>query len=228
MTAALIFPTALNLATSTTQIVAQRFSTSWPWYIIRGAGFIAAGLIVLLMLSGILQVTGLIYRFIEPITAWAIHKALAIALCISIAVHIGFLLIDNYVRFSLVQLFVPLESHYNNSTTFLGVALGSLSVSLGILAMYGIAVIVASSLGWIDTKKRAWKSLHYLSYAVAVFVFLHALYTGSDLKYGVFRLAWIGLGAVVVLGILSRLWRAGTTRPKRPPAGEEPDKQATH
>jgi len=228
MTAVLIFPAALNLATSTTQIVAQRFSTSWPWYIIRGAGFIAAGLIVLLMLSGILQVTGLIYRFIEPITAWAIHKALAIALCISIAVHIGFLLIDNYVRFSLVQLFVPLESHYNNGTTFLGVALGSLSVSLGILAMYGIAVIVASSLGWIDTKKRAWKSLHYLSYAVAIFVFLHALYTGSDLKYGVFRLAWIGLGAMVVLGILSRLWRAGTTRPKRPSAGEEPDRQATH
>jgi len=228
MTTVLIFPTALNLATSTTQIVAQRFSTSWPWYIIRGAGFIAAGLIVLLMLSGILQVTGLIYRFIEPITAWAIHKALAIALCVSIAVHIGFLLIDSYVRFSLVQLLVPLESRYNNGTTFLGVALGSLSVSLGILAMYGIAVIVASSLGWIDTKKRAWKSLHYLSYAVAVFVFLHALYTGSDLKYGVFRLAWIGLGAVVVLGILSRLWRAGTTQPKRPQAGEEPDRQATH
>lgn len=228
MTTTLIFPAALNLATSTTQIVAQRFSTSWPWYIIRGAGFIAAGLVVLLMLSGILQVTGFIYRFIEPITAWAIHKALAIALCVSIAMHIGFLLIDNYVRFSPVQLLVPLESHYNNGTAFLGVALGSLSVSLGILAMYGIAIIVASSLGWIDTKKRAWKSLHYLSYVVAIFIFLHALYTGSDLKYGVFRLAWIGLGAVVILGILSRLWRAGTTRPKRLTPGSTDDGAASH
>lgn len=218
-----ILPLAAHMAASATQVIATRFSTSWPWYIIRGAGFIAAGLIVLLMLSGIMQVTGLIYRFVEPITAWAIHKALAIALCISIGVHIGFLLIDHYVRFSLIQLFIPLTSHYNNGTALLGIALGSLAVSLGILAMYGVAILVASSLGWIDTKKRTWRALHYISYAVAVLVFLHALYAGSDLRYGIFREAWIVLGLVVVLGIVSRLWRTGTLRHKKPPIDQNDD-----
>lgn len=199
---------------NTVQLVTQRIATSWTWYIIRGAGFVAAGLIVLLVLTGIMQITGLMYRFVEPITAWAIHKALAIALCICIAAHVGFLLIDHYVHFSFIQVLIPFTSQYNNNTKFLGMALGSLAVSLGILSMYGIAIIVASSLGWIDTKKRAWRSLHYLSYAVALLIFLHALYTGSDLKYGLFRKAWLLLGFVVVLGILSRLWRVGTMRAK--------------
>ena len=44
-------------ATDTVHVVTNRLSTSWPWYIIRAAGFISAGLLVLLMLSGIGQVT---------------------------------------------------------------------------------------------------------------------------------------------------------------------------
>jgi predicted ferric reductase len=194
-------------AASTVQVVTHRVGSSWPWYIIRGAGFVAAGLIILLMLSGIGQVTGIIYRYIEPIKAWAIHKALALALCGAIVVHIGFLLIDKYVRFNIVQLLVPFASRYNNGTRVLGMPLGALAVTFGILSMYGVAIIVASSLGWIDTKKKTWKLLHYISYAVAFLIFLHAVYVGSDLKYGTFRMVWIAAGFVVLLGIAARLWR---------------------
>ena len=199
-------------AASAVHVATQRVGASWPWYVIRGAGFTAAGLLVLLMLSGIGQVTGLIYRFIEPLKVWALHKALAIALCVSIAIHIGFLLIDHYVKFSLTQLFVPFLSHYNNKTQFLGLPLGTIAIALGVLAMYGVAIIVLSSLGWIDTKKGAWRKLHYLSYVVAIFVFIHALYAGSDLEYGTFRAAWLLLGVVVFVGILARIYRAGTLK----------------
>lgn len=192
--------------------IAQRAGASWPWYIIRGAGFVAAGLIVLLVLSGIGQVTGIAYKYIEPVKMWAIHKALALALCASIALHVGFLLIDNYVRFSAGQILIPFASTYNNGTKLLSLPLGTLAVGLGVLSMYGVAIIVASSLGWIDSKKSAWRTLHYLSYIVAIFIFLHALYVGSDLKYGTFRMLWILLGAIVSLGLIARLWRAGTTK----------------
>ncbi len=215
MTTLLLTATLHNyVASSTAHIVTQRVSTSWPWYIIRAAGFIAAGLLVLLMLSGIGQATGIIYRFIEPIKLWAIHKALGIALAASIAVHVGFLLIDHFVPFSLVQILVPFDSHYNNGVKLWGLSLGGLAVSLGILAMYGVIIIVLSSLNWIDTKKKTWRTLHYISYAVAFFIFLHALYVGSDLKYGTFREAWIALGLIVAVAILLRLWRVGTK--KRP------------
>lgn len=190
----------------------NRVATSFPWYVVRAAGFIAAGLIVLLMLSGIGQVTGYTYRFLEPVKAWAVHKTLAIALVISIGVHIGFLLLDHFVPFSLTQLLVPFASRYNNGTQLLGIPLGGLAVALGVLAMYGVIVIVLSSLGWINTRRQRWHKLHYISYVVMFFVILHALYTGSDLKYGLFREAWIGLAAVVGLAVLSRLTRSGTMK----------------
>lgn len=197
---------------NTISVASQRVGASWPWYIIRAAGFTAAGLIVLLMLSGIGQVTGLTYRFIQPVKAWVIHKALAIALCVAIAIHVGFLLIDHYVRFSFIQLFVPFLSRYNNKTQLFGLALGWAAVAMGIIAMYGVAIIVLSSLGWIDSKKKTWRKLHYISYAVAGLVFLHALYAGSDLQYGIFRAVWLLLGLIIGVGIIMRLRHAGSLK----------------
>lgn len=203
---------ATHFATSSLNIASQRVGSSWPWYIIRAAGFAASGLLVLLMLSGIGQVTGLTYRFIEPIKAWALHKAMALALCAAIVIHIGMLLLDHFVSFNIFQILIPFVSHYNNGTSFAGLALGGLAVTFGILAMYGVAVIVLSSLGWIDTRQKTWRWLHYVSYLVMLFVLLHGLFVGTDLKYGLFRAAWLGLGFLVVLGILSRLRRVGSLK----------------
>lgn len=207
----------VSLASSTVQIATHRVETSWEWYVIRAAGFVAVGLLVLLMISGIGQVTGLTYRFIEPVKAWMLHKALAFALCASIAVHVLFLLLDHFVPFSLLQVLVPFQSHYNNGTTVLGIPIGW-AVSFGIMAMYGTVILVLSSLGWIDTKKGVWRKLHYLSYLVIFLVFVHALGTGSDLKYGTFRSVFLLLGFLVVLAVAGRLWRAGTLRKTAKPA----------
>ncbi len=203
------------LSDSTVNVALQRATASWPWYVIRAAGFTAAGLLILLMLSGIGQVTGLTYRFIEPIKAWAIHKTLAIAMCVSIAIHGGFLLLDHFVKFSVPAITIPFVSNYSNGTKLLGLPFGPIAVGLGIIASYGIVIIVLSSLNWIDTKKGAWRKLHYLSYGVAILVFLHALYVGSDLKYGAFRSLWILLGFIVLLGIISRLGRRGSLNSSR-------------
>ncbi len=208
----LVLQTVSNFATTELHVAATRAGTSWEWYVIRAAGFTAAGLLVLLMLSGIGQVTGLTYRFFEPIKAWVVHKALAIALCVAIAVHVLFLLFDHFVPFSLAQVLVPFVSHYSNHVPLLGFSLSAIAVGLGILAMYGVAVIVLSSLGWIETKQGVWRWLHYISYFVIVAVFVHALGVGSDLKYGAFRTVWLVIAAVLLLAILSRLWRAGTLK----------------
>jgi len=203
-----------TFAASTVDIASQRIGSSWPWYVVRGSGFVSAGLLVSLMLSGIGQATGITYRFIEPIKAWMLHKALGFSLCASVATHVLFILFDKFVNISIPQVLVPFLSPYNNGTKILGLSPGSLAIALGVLAMYGIILIVLTSLTWIDTKQGVWKFLHYLSYAVMLFVFIHALSTGTDLRYGTFRALWIGLGVVLIIAVIVRAWRLGTLRSK--------------
>ena len=201
-------------ANSTLQIATQRVESTWTWYVIRAAGFVAAGLLILLVISGIGMVTGYTYRFFQPAKAWIIHRALALSLAFSVLVHGTFLLLDHFISFNLVQILVPFVSNYKKSK-LLGIPVGSLSVALGILATYAIAIVILSSLGWIDSRKKTWKRLHYLNYFIIFAIFFHALYTGSDLAYGIFRKAWIFMGVLLLVLIIVRLWRAGTIR-RRP------------
>ncbi len=83
-------------------------------------------------------------------------------------------------------------------------------MALGVLAFYGVAVIIITSLVWVDKKPHTWKIFHLLSYLVLLFVFVHALYLGTDLASGVLRLVWIAVGLLTALAILYRLWRAKT------------------
>jgi len=200
------------LAADTLQLALERAIKTWKWYVVRASGFLSAGLLFMLMISGIGHVTGLTYKYIEPLKAWAIHKAMAIALCAAIFIHVFFILIDNYVPFSLKQILIPFQSNYTTGAKIANISIGSWGVTLGILAMYGSLIIVASSLGWINSHKKSWKLLHYLSYAVFVMVFIHALYTGYDLTHGVLRAGWMLAMAIVIVAIISRLRRAGSLK----------------
>lgn len=205
-------PTTLHAQSGATalSVISHRLSESGLYYVVRGAGFTAAGLLILLMFSGIGQVTGMTYRYFEPVKAWMMHKALALSLCAAISLHIVSLLFDRHFDFSLTQVLVPLTNTYNNGTSVIGLFTDTSAVSVGILAMYFVAIIVASSLGWIDKHKRLWHWLHYLSYATISLVGLHALGTGTDLREGSYRVLWILSMAVVAAAIVTRIIRAGT------------------
>ncbi len=191
------------------QQLVTRAQNSWPWYLVRGSGIIAALALVILMLSGVGLVTGHTFKFLEPITAWASHKALGIVFGISVLIHMIGLLFDHFVPFDIVSLLVPWASNYK-PVTILGVSFGSLFVALGVLAFYGLALVVITSLVWIEKKPYIWKLIHFLSYLVMVFVFIHALYLGTDLANGPLRWIWIILGVGVAGAVVSRLWRAKT------------------
>lgn len=190
-------------------------SGSWPWYTVRGTGFAGLALLILLMLGGIGHATGLTYKFIEPVKAWAIHKAIGIMLCVAVGLHMLALFYDSFVSFSVANILIPFTSTYSNGSTLIKLSLSSIAVASGIVAMYGITIIVASSLGWIDTKKGLWRKLHYISYAVLPLVLIHALGTGSDLRQGEgTRTLIILLLIAMLLAMVSRIFRsAGNTKP---------------
>lgn len=193
--------------------VAQQLVThaqnSWPWYIVRGSGFVAAISLVILILSGIGLVTGYTYKFLEPLTAWATHRALGILFGVSILLHMVGLLFDHFVPFNIMNILVPWLSNYQPVAIF-GVQLGSLWVASGVLAFYGTVLVVATSLIWVEKKPYVWKLVHLLSYLVMAFVFVHALFLGTDLANGFLRWVWVATGIAILIAIIYRLRRAKT------------------
>lgn len=191
------------------QQIINRLATTWPWYLVRASGIVAAISLVILMLSGIGSVTGHTFRFLEPLTAWASHKALGVVFGISVLIHMSGLLFDSFVHFSLLDIFVPWLSNYK-PVTILGMQFGSLFVALGVLAFYSTTLVVITSLLWIEKRPLLWKLSHLMSYLVMIFVFVHALYLGTDLAGGLLHWVWLALGVGVGVAVVARLWRAKT------------------
>jgi hypothetical protein len=187
----------------------NRAKSSWPWYLTRASGLVAAGCLIVLLLSGIGQITGQTFRFLDPLTSWASHRALGIAFSISALVHILSLLFDHFVPFNIWQVLVPWLSDYRPVHWF-GVNIGSIWVAAGVFAMYLVALIMITSLVWVEKKPYLWKLIHYLSYVTILLVFVHALYIGTDLAHGLWRWLWVFANLVIFAAVLSRLWRART------------------
>ncbi len=194
---------------SVAQKVSSRATASWPWYVTRAAGIVAAIALFVLILSGIGLVSGGMFRFLEPLTAWASHRALGITFAVATIIHMSSLLFDHFVSFSVADLFIPWLSTYK-PVTIAGLQLGSLFVALGVLAFYGAALIMITSFTWIDKKPRFWKITHFMSYFILVLVFVHALYLGTDFAEGGMRLLLVAIGLLIGLALLYRLWRAKT------------------
>lgn len=188
----------------------SRVKVSWPWYLTRASGLIAAVTLIILMLSGIGQVTGYTFRFLDPLTSWASHRALGIAFSLSVVVHVVTLLFDKFIKFNIWHVLVPWYSSYRPVTLF-GYKLGSLYLALGIVAFYLTAIVTITSLVWVEKKPYLWKIVHLLSYIIILFVFVHALYIGTDLARGIFRLLWLVFGVSIAWATIHRLWRAKTT-----------------
>lgn len=194
---------------SVAQKLGSRAKTSWPWYVARGSGLVAAGCLVVLLLSGIGQISGYTFRLLDPITAWASHRALGIAFGVAVLIHMFSLLFDHFVPFNVWQILVPWLSDYKPVTIW-GMHLGSLYVALGVLSFYLIALVVITSLLWVEKKPALWKLVHLMSYVIMLFVFVHALYIGTDTGDGLARALWIFAGVVIAVACVHRLWRAKT------------------
>lgn len=193
-----------------TKQLATRAKSTWPWYVTRASGLVAAASLVVLILSGVGLITGLTFKFLEPLTAWATHKALGYVFGLSVVLHIVALLFDKYASFNIVDVLVPFASHHH-PLTISGYHFGSLYVALGVFAFYIILAILISSLLWIDKKPYPWKTLHFYGYLAMALVFFHALYLGTDLTHGFFRVLWIIFGVSIAVAIVYRLRRARST-----------------
>lgn len=161
-------------------------SPQFWWYVARASGMVAAVLIVLTLIWGLLLTTKLIERRGLPAWLTDLHRALGGLSCIFIGVHLVALWADSYEDFGWAELFVPFASAWKAGP-----------VAWGVGAFWMLIVVEGTSLLQRRMPRKVWRGLHFLSYPVAVMVGLHAITAGTDAKNVVFLSVTFGLMAVL-------------------------------
>ena len=135
--------------------VARRESGVNPtlWYVTRAAGVSAYVLLAIVVDLGILLSLA---RQLETHVSWVLdelHQFLSLLTAALVALHLGALLIDPFITFSLANLLLPLNEPYQ-----------PLGITFGVLGLYALLVLLASSWSRRFLPRRFWRGLHYLSF----------------------------------------------------------------
>ncbi len=164
------------------------------WYVTRAAGVSAYVLLAVVVDLGI--VSSLARQLGERIS-WIVdeaHQFIALLAAAFVTLHLGVLLFDPFITFSLANLLVPFGEPYQ-----------PLGISLGVLGLYALLIVLVSS--WLRrfTSRSFWRGLHYASFAVFVLVTLHGLLSGSDSGLGWMRSIYFAASASMLFLTAMRL-----------------------
>jgi predicted ferric reductase len=168
-----------------------------PWYVARASGLVAWLLLAGAMLWGLALSTKALGR--RPRANWLLdmHRWLGGTALALTGVHVGALLLDQYVHFDVAAVLVPFASSWH-----------PLTVAFGVPALYLLVAVELTSLARAHLSKRLWRNVHTASFPLFVAATAHGLTTGTDTKTFVALslgmvacAAIIGLAAVRVMSV---------------------------
>jgi sulfoxide reductase heme-binding subunit YedZ len=174
------------------------------WFAARGAGAVSLMMFTAATCLGLVTVT----RFQRP--AWPrffnyeMHRRVSLLSIAFLAVHVLSAVFDPFTSLGLGAALVPLASTYR-----------PVPVALGVIALYLFVALIATSLLRRHIGQRAWRAIHWTSYAMWPLALLHGITSGTD-AFAPWMLAIDGLCAGAVAGCLA--WRvlAERSHPARP------------
>jgi methionine sulfoxide reductase heme-binding subunit len=183
------------------------------WYVTRAAALSSYIVLTVVVLLGISRS---LVRIAGTRASWIldeIHQFLALLVAALVGLHLLSLFLDPLIPFSLLNFWLPIGEPYR-----------PFAVDLGVLALYGLVIVLASS--WLRRYIRyaRWRTLHYGSFAVFLLVTLHGVLAGSDSGQPWMILVYLGASVSVILMSLVRLlWlpesTPSTVPPSIPPSG---------
>ena len=160
---------------------------SW-WYLTRAAGIVAWLMLTASVIWGIVLSTKAFPEHRRPAWLLDLHRWLG-GLAVSFtAIHLGALVADNYVQFGIADITVPFASQWKPG-----------AIALGIVAMWLLLAVEATSLAMKRLPRRTWRWIHLSSYAVFLLTSLHAAFAGSDRAHWLYQ-------STAVASILAVAW----------------------
>ena len=175
------------------------------WYTTRGAGAITLVLLTAVLVLGVLSsVRAQSDSWPRFLTA-GLHRNLALMTLVFLALHIITAVVDPFTDLGLMAAVIPFSSYYR--TFWLG---------LGVIAFELLVAVVVTSLLRKVIGLKAWRAVHWMTYASWPVAVIHGFGTGTDSWS-----AWL-IAITIICGIavgVSTLYRliAGFTDPLAAP-----------
>jgi len=164
------------------------------WYLSRAAGFTAYLALFASMALGILITSRAAARTGRQQLVFDMHRLTAIlALALSIF-HVYVLLGDQYFSFSVWQLSLPFASPYR-----------TLPSTLGIISLYAMGIVVASFYVRKYIGHRAWRVIHFVTFAMYGGVTLHGITAGTDTVQTWAKVIYLSTGLAVLALLAYRI-----------------------
>jgi DMSO/TMAO reductase YedYZ heme-binding membrane subunit len=171
------------------------------WYLTRASGIVAWLMLTASVIWGIVLATKAFPEHRRPAWLLDLHRWLG-GLAVSFtALHLGALVADNYVHFGLADLLVPFASAWRTG-----------AVALGVIAMWLLVAVEATSLAMKRIPRRYWRWIHLSSYAVFLLTSLHAAFAGTDRAHWLYQ----GTAALTIVAVvIATVYRLLHRRPVR-------------
>lgn len=161
------------------------------WYLTRAGGMLGWALLALSVVWGLLQTSKVSQRW-RGRSIINVHQWLAGVGVIFTLIHVGVLIPESFINFSIAELLVPGLSTWN-----------PLGVALGVVALYLLIAVEVTSLLRRRLPRKWWRRTHYASFGLFWLGTVHAVMAGTDATNPVF--AWtviVTVGVVLFLTLL--------------------------
>ncbi len=170
------------------------------WYLSRGTGIASIALLTAVVVLGMI-VSGRRRPHGEQATVvMAVHRWLSLGMLSFLTVHVATAVAETYVSIDAISSVVPFTSGYEP----FWVGLGTLAVDL-------LVAVSVTSYFRHRIAERAWRAVHYASYALWPMALVHGFVLGTSNQPGL-RAVTAACGAV---GVGAVLWRLLATHPDR-------------
>jgi DMSO/TMAO reductase YedYZ heme-binding membrane subunit len=167
------------------------------WYVARASGIVAWAMLTASVLWGLMLSTKVRPPRVRPAWTLDLHRFLGGVATIFTGLHLVSIFLDSYVHFGPADFLLPFASSWKPA-----------AVALGVLALYLLVAVEATSLAKRRLPRRVWRRVHVLSMPLFVLATMHFVTAGTD-AHGMLVLSGVlGVTLVVVTMIAIRVRQA--------------------
>jgi Ferric reductase like transmembrane component len=167
------------------------------WYLSRGSGAVSLILLSTSVVLGIVDQQRWRSARWPRFTLHGLHRWVSLFAVSFLSIHILSAVLDSFVPIRLVDALVPFVSSYR-----------PLWLGLGALALDMLLAVTVTSLLRKRIGQRAWRAVHWLTYAAWPVALIHGLGSGSDVRDGWLLAVTAACAATVWIAVFVRVMSA--------------------